>query len=188
MAAGYEVHPVTPDRRADLLRLFGPNGVSNCWCAWWLLDNRGWEEAGADGRRELIERMVADGEVPGLLAYADGEPMGWVALGPRYRYARMMSARSRVYKPLDDDPSWVINCFFMDKGWRGKGVATALLEAAVGYARSQGAERIEGYPKDTSLRKISNADLFVGSLQMFLEAGFTEVTRVGDRPLVRLEG
>ena len=188
VATAYDIDPVTPDRWDDLLRLFGPNGVYNCWCTWWLLSNREWEAAKADERKGLIERMVADKQVPGLLAYAGGEPVGWVAVGPRARYARMMSPRSRVFRPLDDDPSWVINCFFIHKRWRGKGVAAALLSAAVVFARSRGAGRIEGYPKDTTLKKTTNAELFVGSLQMFLDAGFTEITRIGDRPIVRSEG
>jgi GNAT superfamily N-acetyltransferase len=188
MANDLTIHLVTPDRWDDLLHLFGPNGAySNCWCTWWLLSNKDWEAAGASGRRELIEALVAAGEVPGLLAYSGGEPVGWVALGPRERYARMMSPRSRVFRPLDDEPSWVINCFFIAKGWRGRGMATALLEAAVGYALGRGATRIGGYPKDTSLKRTPNSELFVGSLRMFLEAGFEEITRIGDRPVVRLK-
>jgi len=188
MPSEYTIRPATPDRREDLLDIFGPNGAySNCWCTWWLLTNRQWEEAGSEGRRELIESMVANGEVPGLLAYSGETVVGWVSVGPRERYARMMSPRSRNFKPIDGRPSWMINCFFMKKDWRGRGVATALLQGAVDYARSRGATLIEGYPKDTSLKKIANAELFVGSLQMFLEAGFTEVSRVGERPLVRLD-
>jgi GNAT superfamily N-acetyltransferase len=188
VADTFDIHPVTPDRWDDLRALFGPNGAySNCWCTWWLLTSREWTDAGEDGRRKLLQQMVADGEVPGLLAYAGGEPVGWVAVGPRDRYARMMSPRARTVGPLDDEPSWVINCFFIDRAWRGKGVATALLAAAVDHALAAGAVRIDGHPKDTSLKKISNADLFVGSLQMFVDAGFTEVERRGNRPVVRLE-
>jgi len=184
-----DIHPVTPDRWGDLRTLFGPTGAySNCWCTWWLLTNKDWEAAGPQGRRKLIEQVVADGEVPGLLAYSHGEPVGWVAVGPRARYARMMSPRSRVFRPLDDEPSWVINCFFIHKQWRGKGVATELLAAAIAHASVNGATRIDAYPKDTSRKKTANAELFVGSLQMFLAAGFDEIARMGDRPVVRLEG
>lgn len=188
MAGEYDIHPVTPDRWGDLLAFFGPNGAySNCWCTWWVLTSRDWKEAGDEGRRAVLEEMVAAGEVPGLLAYEDGAPVGWVAVGPRDRYARMMSTRSRAFRPLDDAPSWVINCFYVGKAHRGRGVATALLAAAVEHAFANGAVRIDGHPKDTSIRKLQNAELFVGSLEMFRAAGFTEVERRGNRPVVRLE-
>ena len=188
MTAEYQIHPVTPDRWDDFLDLFGPTGAhSNCWCTWWVLTNRDWEEAGSVGRRAVIERLVADGSVPGLLAYDGDTPVGWVSVGPRDRYARMMSPRSRAFKPLDEEPSWVINCFYIHRDRRGAGVATALLEAAVAFAADRGAARIDGHPKDTGLKTISNSDLFVGSLEMFLAAGFTEVERRNGRPVVRLE-
>lgn len=188
MAHACEIHPATPDRWDDLLALFGPNGAyANCWCTWWVLTARQWEDAGADGRREVLEQMVAGGEVPGLLAYLDGVPVGWVALGPRDRYARMMSPRSRAFKPIDEHPSWVINCFYIARGHRRRGIATALMGAAVEHAFAHGAQRIDGHPKDTAVRKVSNADLYVGSLEMFLAAGFTEVERRNGRPVVRLE-
>ena len=188
MVHPYRIEPVTPDRWDDLLALFGPNGAhSNCWCTWWILTNRDWEEAGYDGRRELIERYVAEGAIPGLLAYDGDDPIGWVSVGPRDRYARMMSMRSRAFRPLDDQPSWVVNCFYIARGRRGSGIATALLEAAVAFAVDRGATLIDGHPKDTSVRKIANSDLFVGSLAMFLAAGFTAVERRNGRPVVRLE-
>jgi len=184
----FEIHPVTPDRWDDLLRLFGPNGAySNCWCTWWVLSSREWEDAGTDGRREALEGLVAEGAVPGLLAYDGGSPVGWVAVGPRHRYARLMSPRSPTFKPLDDAPSWVINCFFIHKQRRGEGIATTLLDAAVRFALDQGATRIEAHPRDTSIRRLTNSDLFVGTLEMFLAAGFTELERRKGRPVVILE-
>ena len=66
-------------------------------------------------------------------------------------------------------------------------MATTLLAAAVEYAFANGALRIDAYPKDTSLKRTTNPELFVGSLAMFVAAGFGEITRMGDRPVVRLE-
>ena len=81
----------------------------------------------------------------------------------------------------------MINCFFIARSPAGAGVAAALLAAAVDYAFAHGAERIEAYPIDPEATKPSTANLFVGWLPAFLEAGFTEVARVGARPVVRLE-
>jgi GNAT superfamily N-acetyltransferase len=181
-----DIVPVTPDRWDDLERLFGPGGAyANCWCTWFVLTSRGWEDTPPAGRRALMAGMVADGEEPGLLAYRDGEPVGWVAVGPRSRYARMMSPHAVVYRPLDDRPSWVINCFFVSRPERRSGVASALLDAAVAFAFDRGARLIEAYPLDLERASPTDASLYVGSLRMFLDAGFEEVARIKDRPVVR---
>jgi GNAT superfamily N-acetyltransferase len=93
-----------------------------------------------------------------------------------------------VFRPLDDEPSWVINCFYIAGPWRGMGVATMLLEAAVRWARTNGAHRIEAYPKEVPGDRPPDSEMFVGSAQMFLDAGFREFTRMNDRPVMRLEG
>lgn len=185
---GLEIHPVTPGRWDDLERLFGPNGAySNCWCTWWILSGKDWDGTAPAARRAILQELVAEGAEPGLLAYLDGEPAGWCAVGPRERYARMMSPRSRTFRPLDDRPSWVINCFFIARSARRRGVAAALLAAAIDYAFAHGAECLEAYPIDPEATRATSPNLFVGSLPAFLDAGFREVARVGARPVVRLE-
>ncbi|MFH1330505.1 MAG: GNAT family N-acetyltransferase [Actinomycetota bacterium] len=182
-----DIRPVTPERWDDLERLFGPNGAySNCWCTWWVLPGKEWDGTAPTARRAILQGLVAEGAEPGLLAYLAGEPVGWCAVGPRERYARMMSPRSRTFRPLDDRPSWVVNCFFIARSARRRGVAVALL-AAVDYAFAHGAERLEAYPIDPETTKPNAANLFVGWLPAFLEAGFVEVARVGARPVVRLD-
>ena len=179
--------PATPDRWEDLERLFGPHGAyGNCWCTWWILRAKEWGATPPGARREILRDLVADGAEPGLLAYLEGEPVGWCAVGPRERYARMMSPRSRTFRPLDDEPSWMINCFFIARPARGRRVATALLAAAVEYAFAHGAERIEAYPIDPVAQAPTTDNLFVGYLPAFLAAGFVEVARAGNRPVVRL--
>jgi len=182
-------HPVTPDRWGDLEQLFGPNGAySNCWCTWWILSNRQWSAAQPAERRALLHDLTSEGAVPGILAYEEDSPVGWVAVGPRQRYARMMSTRAPVNGPLDlDDPGWVVNCFYVPSDLRGHGIAGGLLGAAVDFAFGAGATYLAGHPVDTTDQGRRTADLFVGTLSMFLEAGFSEIGRRGRRPVVRLD-
>jgi GNAT superfamily N-acetyltransferase len=176
--------PATADRWDDVLRLFGPSGAySNCWCTWWILPSREWEATPPERRRSILHDLVGSGSEPGLLAYLDDEPVGWCAVGPRERYARMTSTRSPVYRPLDDEPSWVVNCFFVSRPHRRLGVAAQLLREAVEFAFRHGATRIEAYPLEGAA---SPAGLYVGSLAMFRAAGFEEVARMRGRPVVRL--
>ncbi len=180
------IEAVTPDKWDALVLLFGANGAySNCWCTWWLLTAKEWDEATKQQRRRLLESEVHAGRVPGLLAYRDGQPVGWCAVGPRERYRRLNSPRSRVYRPIDDLETWVVNCFFIRKDERGQGVAAVLLAAGIDHALQQGATVLEAYPIDRAVRPAGSSELFVGSLRMFQAAGFEEVARVNDRPLVR---
>lgn len=184
MAQELSIGPLTPDRWDDLVTLFGPNGANGgCWCMWWLKPAKEWErDAGAPNRRQL-QRLVRNGPPPGLLAYRDGEPVGWCALASREGYVRLN--RSPKLKPIDDEPVWAVVCFYIHRKHRGVGVASALLDAAAEWAREHGATLVEGYPIDTSQRAASNADAFTGTLAMFEDAGFTEAARRGGRPIVR---
>ena len=180
-----KILPVTAARWDDLLALFGPNGAySNCWCTWWIMSGKGFGEAQPADRQALLEGLVREGHEPGLLAYQDGDPVGWCAVGPRHRYLRMMSTRSEIYRPVDEDPdNWVINCFYLPRGQRKKGIATELLDAAIDYAFAHGAKSIDGYPRADTRHGASS--LFVGTESMFERAGFVEISRVRDRPLMR---
>ncbi|HVM52423.1 MAG TPA: GNAT family N-acetyltransferase [Acidimicrobiales bacterium] len=170
------IEPVTPDRWDDLERLFGASGAySGCWCTWWRLGSKEWEAAGSAGRRQHLADVVERGDVPGLLAYDDGEPVGWVAVAPRDAYPRLN--RSPHTKPVDDVPVWSITCFWIRREHRGRRIATQLLEAAVEHAHRGGAEAIEGYPYDPATRSVTAADAFTGVLGPFFRTGFEELAR-----------
>src|SRR5512138_1302693 len=115
------IHPLTPDRWPDLVKLFGPSGACNgCWCTWWRLTKAEFDVGRAEGNRRRQERYVKAGNVAGLLAYAGGEPVGWIAIEPREALPRL--ARSRTLAPVDDQQVWSITCFFVARPWRGKGL------------------------------------------------------------------
>jgi GNAT superfamily N-acetyltransferase len=92
-----------------------------------------------------------------------------------------------VTKAVDGEPAvWSVVCFYMHRNHRGRGVATALLKAAVEYAAGKGARIVEGYPVDPP-GKMNNADAYHGLASMFAAAGFKEVARRSPtRPLMRL--
>ena len=178
-------HPVTPDRWDDFETVFGPRGATGgCWCMWNRLPNPEFEAQKGEGNKQLMKGIVESGHVPGILAYHGDEPVGWCSVAPREEFSRL--ERSRILKPVDDQPVWSIVCFFIPKQYRGKGVMTLLLKGAVEYARSQGAKIVEGYPVEP--KKDSYPDTFAwhGLAEPFRQAGFKEVARRSEtRPFMR---
>jgi GNAT superfamily N-acetyltransferase len=144
----------------------------------------GWSMGGRTNRANL-KKLVDAGRPPGLIGYRGRTPVGWISLGPREDYARLR--RSPVMKAVDDRPVWSVICFVVPSEYRGQGVAQALLDGAIAYARKQGASLIEAYPVDRPDRSGDEA-MWFGAKSMYDRAGFEEVARrKPGRPIVRLE-
>ena len=83
---------------------------------------------------------------------------------------------------------WSIVCFFVHRRARRRGVATALLTAAVAFARERGAAALEGYPVARTGPRLAAAAAYPGTVALFERAGFTEVARRSPaRAIMRLE-
>jgi GNAT superfamily N-acetyltransferase len=180
------IHPLTPDRWPDYERLMGPKGgAAGCWCALWRVSAAEFRAGQGAGNRRFMEDRVRSGpRPPGLIAYRDGMPIGWISVAPRKEFPRMEA--SRITAPVDDAPVWSVTCFFIRPGSRGKGVASALLEAACRFAASHGARLVEGYPVDPMGEHYANAFAWTGLMRVFERVGFTEVARRSEkRPVMR---
>jgi GNAT superfamily N-acetyltransferase len=177
----------------EIVAVFGERGdPARCWCQFFRLANKEFEQSTIDERRELLRREIAaDGTPPGLVAFIDGEPVGWVAVRPRRDYPRLLRSpivtRSTV-DPLEDGDVWAVSCFVVRPEFRRRGASAALLDAAVEAARANGARVVEAYPSDLAGRaRMSAADLYRGTLGIFERAGFTRIDAGGTRAVVRLE-
>ena len=180
-----QFHPLIPQRWPDLEELFGERGAcGGCWCMWWRLARSEWTRQKGSANKAAFRKIVQAGPSPGLLAYADGRPIGWCALGPRADYPVL--ERSRSLQPIDAQPVWSVTCFFVARPFRRKGVSGRLLEAAVGYARLRGARIVEGYPVEPRQSIMPDAFAWTGTAAAFRGAGFTEVARRSpSRPIMR---
>ena len=125
----------------------------------------------------------------GLVAYLDGEPVGWCAVEPRSAYPRLLR-NCRVpwegrSEDKTDDSVWAATCFVTRAGFRRRGVSRALARAAVDFARERGARALEGYPMLTEPgQEITWGELHVGSRSIFAAAGFAEISRPTRRRVV----
>ncbi len=188
-----ETHPLTRARWPDLERLFGPSGAySNCWCAFQRVTGRQFDAGCANrgaGNRALLRRLTEGGDRPGLIGYRDGEPVGWVSVGPRPEFGRIVRSPVTRLSPdeASDESVWSVACFFIPRAHRGTGLGGALLDHAVRRARAAGASVLEGYPVDTGGTRAQASSVFTGTLDLFVGAGFEVVARhLERRPVVRL--
>ena len=82
--------------------------------------------------------------------------------------------RSRATPRLDDTDVWVIPCVTVKKGARGRGIAVALIEAAVQYAAQHSAPAVEAYPRAGGERT-GDDNAYFGTEHLFRRAGFRAV-------------
>ena len=171
--ASITVHPASGERFEDLAAVLRPKseGASACWCVAYRLPGR--QAVSVPQREAYMRGLCESGQPPGVLAYLDGVPVGWCSVTPRAGLSRLVN--SRTIPTVDDQPVWSVICFVVRSGYRRRGVTAAMLEGAVEYARSQGAQLVEGYPLDTDGAKISSSAAYVGTVAMFERAGFSRV-------------
>jgi GNAT superfamily N-acetyltransferase len=151
----------------------------------WRLPKKDWlagKTQGGRGNRSAFKKLIEKGEAPGLLAYEDGKAVGWCALAPREAYPGL--ARARNLKPVDDRPVWSVSCFFIERGHRGQGLASALLGAAKGFAAERGAKLLEGYPCEPR-KGLPDVFYWTGVRSAFEKAGFRLAERRGSRSIMR---
>lgn len=176
--------PLTPRTWNDLIELFGSNGAcGGCWCMWWRLTRSQYEKRRGAGNKRAIKKIIDDGDVPGIIAYKNSEPIAWCSIGQRENYSSL--ERSRVLGRVDDKAVWSIVCFFIKKAYRRRGNLEQLIKASLQFAKKRGAKIVEAYPIDA---KKHTADVFVytGLLSSFRKTGFVEVARrSATRPIMR---
>ena len=180
-----QIHRLMPERWNDFDKLFGSHGgCGGCWCMYWKLARKDFQANQGEGNKLLQKKIVESGSSPGLLAYIDGYPVGWMALEPRENYPVL--ARSRVLKPVDKKQVTSITCFFVDRKFRNTGVSTALIKEAVNLSRQSDGIILEGYPIDTLDQRLPAPFVYTGLVSSFIQAGFKEeIRRSPKRPIMR---
>ena len=108
----------------------------------------------------------------------------WCSLAPRQAYPALDS--SIHLKKVDEKPVWSIVCFYIHRRYRRHGLSLGLIQAAIGYARQQGAQILEAYPLDPRQARLSSGSAYTGLAPAFIQCGFVEVARRSPRrPILR---
>jgi len=180
----------------DLQAVFGTRGVAAiCQCQRYKLRPReAFAKFPVEERAFRLRQQTDCGNpsarsTSGLVAYLDGEPVGWCAVEPRTAYEGLLR-NNRVpwegrQEDKADDTVWAVTCVFVRAGSRGKGIAYALAKAAVDFARERGARALEAYPILAKPgAKISWDEIHVGNRSIFEAAGMAEVSHPTLRRIV----
>jgi GNAT superfamily N-acetyltransferase len=180
----------------DLRVVFGTRGdAAHCQCQRFKLAPReAFKTYPAEERAQRLCAQTSCGQpraatTSGLVAYLDGEPVGWCAVEPRPAYQGLL----RVFRvPWEgraedktDETVWAVTCVFARAGFRHRGIGTLLARSAVDFARKRGARALEAYPMVTQPGEdVTWGELHVGTRGMFAAAGLTEINRPSPRRVV----
>ena len=182
-----DIRPLALGDLPELERLFSSDSsAKSCWCMWFIIRVKEYHEGGSIANAAKFRALAENATHPlGLIAYLDGQPVGWAACGPRSRYVR--AVRTPTMKDIDqaeNDDVWLVPCFFIRPDMRGKGISRRLLDRAVELAEKTNASAIEGFPASQK----RSADRQVGTEHLFESRGFKVVSRPSsNRVVMRLD-
>jgi GNAT superfamily N-acetyltransferase len=186
--------PANESSWEDLRAIFGDRGyTARCQCQMFKIGHYHWTDTPLVVRMERMRAETHCGypsapTTSGLVAYLDGEPVGWVAVEPRPNYPRLPPPRTVLEargEDKGDESVWAVTCFVTRAGFRRRGISRALARATVDFARERGARALEAYPMITEPgQEISWGETHVGTRSIFAEAGLSEVSHPTPRRVV----
>jgi len=145
-----------------------------CYCQFYL--NTAEQNEAPEAKTGLNRKLACDrvnaGTMQGYLAFDGERTIGWMAANKANNY---------VLLPPTDESTARILCFVVDQDYQGRGVATALLNFAVGDLALLGFTNLEAAPL-ASEEFVSWG--YRGPLSMFLKAGFETGPMVDDKHIL----
>jgi GNAT superfamily N-acetyltransferase len=195
IGAPVTVVPANEATWEDIQTVFGTRGdAATCQCQYFKIRDKDWSSYPVEDLAFRLRQQTDCGHpdsetTSGLVAYLDGEPVGWCAVEPRSAYPRLRYMRVPWRgrdEDRDDSGVWAVTCFVVRIGFRRRGISRALARATVDFARDRGARALEAYPMIVAPgQEIAwLGELYVGSRNVFAEAGFVEVSHPTKRRVV----
>ena len=177
--AGFSVKPLSRATWPDFAALVERhNGVwGGCWCMAFHSEGVGRHKTVAQNRSEK-ERRVREGQAHAALVYDGATCVGWCQFGPTEELPRIKHKKAYL-EGLTELPDWRITCFFVDRNYRHRRVASTALEGALREIARLGGGTVESYPDDTAGRTTSGSFLHNVTLATFERQGFRRVRRLG---------
>lgn len=186
-----EIKPLTPELAVDFFDFFDNRAFSDnspegpCYCTRFQMTREeekaaindqieaygGWEKGLVLILRGLAEQQIASGVLRGYLAFADGVSIGWCNANDKANFPEESGNGARFHAPAEKREK-VVACFEIAPEFRGKGVATALLQRVIDDAKSERYIAIEAFPRIRDERYEWD---FSGPLRLYEKLGFVPV-------------
>ncbi len=191
------IKPLTPELSADYFdffenRAFTDDSPYRCYCQLYQMTKEQQKaliekitDLSDAGRvsRQVAEEQIKSGALRGYLAFDDGVAIGWCNANDRANFPVESCTGDRFYAPAEKREKAVV-CFEIAPEYRGKGIATALLQRVIDDARAEGYIAVEGYPVIREERfEWDNA----GPIRLYEKVGFVKVAVQGQKVVMRKE-
>ena len=183
-----EIRDVTPELLPEYLRFFDDYAFRDypAWQSCYCMEthrtgsDEDWAERTAGDNRSDMSELVKRGHVTALLAFAQDKPVGWLNYGETTHLSGVMQRFGLDVAEHDGVGS--LACFVIAAPYRGHGIATRLLDAALDRMRARGLRAAEAYPAEIDDAPQSN---YRGPLHMFVRAGFEPYREAGKYRILR---
>lgn len=179
----YTTRELSSSTFSDFEKIAAKQG--GCWCMYYQRAKpiRGkssdpeWKKINRKDKRMLVQK----GQSHAILVYEDETPVGWCQYGIKEELPRIDAGRGyrKVGPPASAEKLWRITCFFVDRDYRGKGVAKLALSAALESIKKQGGGIVEAYPIVSKKMAAVAEWRWFGTPSMFKKQGFTIIAPLG---------
>lgn len=190
------IKPLLPELAADYFdffenRAFTDDSPYRCYCQMYQMTKEQAKAAfdNADGvdmgrvSRKVAEQQIEAGILRGYLAFYDDVAIGWCNANDKANFPFECCTGERFFSPAEKREKAVV-CFEIAPEYRGKGVATALLQRVITDAIAEDYIAIEGFPVVRSERYEWDC---TGPVRLFEKAGFSKVSEKDGKAVMRKE-
>lgn len=133
--------------------------------------------------KNIAEKQIKSGVLCGYLAYMDGKSVGWCNANDRANFPKDPCSDVLFHSPIPQSEIAVV-CFEIAPDYRGRGVATALLNRVILDAKAQGFSSVVGFPMIRSERYEWDC---AGPIRLYENAGFQKISEHGDVVIMKKE-
>jgi GNAT superfamily N-acetyltransferase len=160
---------------------------SHCYCTFY--HKSGKPGASRITNRNLAIRLIREGGMKGYLGLdGEGRVVAWCNANDRSAFARLGETEARFGEAAGAEAGTAVEsrvlsivCFLVEKAYRGRGAASALLSRILSDAEADGYDAVEAYPNAEARTEAGN---YHGPRALYEGAGF-EIAEKGGRLVAR---